>query len=468
MARRTRAANCAAAARRASASTPPRSARPSSPHGVRFTQGLSSGNPDLSEETAKTWTAGVVLRPSFLPGFTVTADWYDIRIQEAINTPEAEDVADLCVDQPTLGQSVLRRASRAMPATASSPASPTRPENVAAFTTAGLDMTMTLRRSRPRPSAHSTCACSAATCIDLTYGRLARSRSRCRIAASNTGRATSATFDLTWRKGPLTVNYNVDWQDKTKRFADDIIRGDPDYVASKFLFVKEKWEHAAQFDFDVREKIFGLRRRATICSIRSRSSASGTSIVLLVSGVGDGPLLITRGRRSLSKAPPLIIGGIDVMSGAGTCRAPRATSGRGWHDARKRYLYMARSSQWERSAGAGCNTSICAGLSGPTYVTLIALAFLGLGIWVGARLFHRAPAVPFEKEHRGPATLGISARELEVLELLAAGQSNKEIASQLEVSPNTVKTHVAKLFEKLEVRRRTEAILRARELGMIR
>ena len=55
-----------------------------------------------------------------------------------------------------------------------------------------------------------------------------------------------------------------------------------------------------------------------------------------------------------------------------------------------------------------------------------------------------------------------------MLELLAAGRSNKEIANRLDVSPNTVKTHVARLFEKLEVRRRTEAILPARELGMIR
>ena len=69
---------------------------------------------------------------------------------------------------------------------------------------------------------------------------------------------------------------------------------------------------------------------------------------------------------------------------------------------------------------------------------------------------------------RAQETLGISERELEVLELLAAGSSNKEIAHQLEVSPNTVKTHVARLFEKLEVQRRTEAIVRARELGLIR
>jgi DNA-binding NarL/FixJ family response regulator len=102
------------------------------------------------------------------------------------------------------------------------------------------------------------------------------------------------------------------------------------------------------------------------------------------------------------------------------------------------------------------------------YVALIALAFMGLGIWVGARLFRRAPEPTFEPNTRVQETLGISERELEVLELLAAGRSNKEIASRLEVSPNTVKTHVAKLYGKLEVRRRTEAILRARELGMLR
>jgi DNA-binding NarL/FixJ family response regulator len=103
-----------------------------------------------------------------------------------------------------------------------------------------------------------------------------------------------------------------------------------------------------------------------------------------------------------------------------------------------------------------------------TWVALIALIFLGLGIWVGARLFRRASPAPFEPNIQVQASLGISGRELEVLELLAAGRSNKEIAQQLEVSPNTIKTHVAKLFEKLEVGRRTEAILRARELGILR
>jgi DNA-binding NarL/FixJ family response regulator len=103
-----------------------------------------------------------------------------------------------------------------------------------------------------------------------------------------------------------------------------------------------------------------------------------------------------------------------------------------------------------------------------TYAALIAVSFLALGVWVGKRLFRAAPLQPFTPNLQARESLGISEREFEVLTLLADGQSNKQIAQRLEVSPNTIKTHVAKLFAKLEVARRTEAIARARELGMIR
>lgn len=104
------------------------------------------------------------------------------------------------------------------------------------------------------------------------------------------------------------------------------------------------------------------------------------------------------------------------------------------------------------------------------YIAVIALLFLALGAWAGVRLFgHRAPpAPPFDGNPQAQASLGISPRELEVLELLAAGLSNKEIAERLHVSPHTVKTHVARLYDKLGARRRTEAILKARELGLLR
>lgn len=105
--------------------------------------------------------------------------------------------------------------------------------------------------------------------------------------------------------------------------------------------------------------------------------------------------------------------------------------------------------------------------AGELYIGLIAMAFLGLGVWVGARLFRTQPAAPFEPNIAAQTSLGITEREYEVLGLLAAGRSNKEIAAKLNVSGNTVKTHVARLFEKLEAARRTEAILKARELGLI-
>jgi DNA-binding CsgD family transcriptional regulator len=105
--------------------------------------------------------------------------------------------------------------------------------------------------------------------------------------------------------------------------------------------------------------------------------------------------------------------------------------------------------------------------SGEVYIALIAAAFLALGVWVGARLFRTGPRAPFAPNEAARASLGISEREFEVLRELAAGRSNKEIAAALAVSPNTVKTHVARLFEKLEASRRTEALFKARELGLI-
>lgn len=106
--------------------------------------------------------------------------------------------------------------------------------------------------------------------------------------------------------------------------------------------------------------------------------------------------------------------------------------------------------------------------AGTVYVALVAAAFLGLGIWVGRRLFRSEPrAGEFTPNERAQFSLGITERERQVLQLLADGRSNKEIAARLELSPNTVKTHVARLFEKLRVARRTEAILLARELGLV-
>jgi DNA-binding CsgD family transcriptional regulator len=104
---------------------------------------------------------------------------------------------------------------------------------------------------------------------------------------------------------------------------------------------------------------------------------------------------------------------------------------------------------------------------GEIYLLLVAAAFLGLGLWLGARLFGGPPVVRPEGNPLAASTLGISPRELEVLAALAEGLSTKEIAARFDVSPATIKTHVARLFEKLGARRRTEAIAKARGLGLL-
>jgi len=112
------------------------------------------------------------------------------------------------------------------------------------------------------------------------------------------------------------------------------------------------------------------------------------------------------------------------------------------------------------------------------YGGLIAALFAGLGIWLGLTLTQKKPRVivkeievpaagPFVVDQTRVSKLGITPRELEILALIAAGLSNREIAARLFVSENTVKTHSSRLFEKLDAKRRTQAVQLGKEFGLI-
>ena len=101
------------------------------------------------------------------------------------------------------------------------------------------------------------------------------------------------------------------------------------------------------------------------------------------------------------------------------------------------------------------------------WLFVAAAAFLGLGVFVGAQVYGARGLPPPDGNPAALKALGVSERELEVLRALAAGRSNKEIAMDLGVSPNTVKSHVARLFDKLGARRRVELVNRARELSLL-
>jgi DNA-binding CsgD family transcriptional regulator len=120
------------------------------------------------------------------------------------------------------------------------------------------------------------------------------------------------------------------------------------------------------------------------------------------------------------------------------------------------------------------------------YGGALALLFSGLGLWLGLRLTRPAPRVvvrevpvevpveirvpagaPFVRNEQQLRQLGITPREFDILEAMAAGLSNREIAERLFVSENTVKTHVGRLFDKLDAQRRTQAVQRAKAAGLI-
>ncbi len=113
------------------------------------------------------------------------------------------------------------------------------------------------------------------------------------------------------------------------------------------------------------------------------------------------------------------------------------------------------------------------------YGGLIAALFAALGIWLGLKLTKNKEVVvvkevpvpaatpPFALNEERLKDLGITKRELEILELIAQGLSNREIADKLFVSENTVKTHSSRLFDKLRARRRTQAVQIGKEMGLI-
>ena len=113
------------------------------------------------------------------------------------------------------------------------------------------------------------------------------------------------------------------------------------------------------------------------------------------------------------------------------------------------------------------------------YSGALALVFTGLGIWLAVKLarpkvqtvvvVQPAPEAPKQEiDEKELTRLGLSGREQEVLQLMAEGLSNQEIADRLFVSLNTVKTHCSRIFEKLDVKRRTQAIEKSKRMRLIR
>jgi len=101
------------------------------------------------------------------------------------------------------------------------------------------------------------------------------------------------------------------------------------------------------------------------------------------------------------------------------------------------------------------------------YVAVVAALFAVGGLWLGWTMATRRHGPDFIRNDAAVRSLGLTGQEMRVLAELASGRANKEIARALGLSPNTIKTHLAHLFGKLDAGTRTEAVARARDLGLL-
>jgi len=216
--------------------------------------GFQGGNRTLREETAKTWTAGVVLRPRFVPGLSITADWYDIRLEDAIQYSTAQDVVDLCVDQPTLTNiycdSIRRSGTKGYISFFT-----IIPENVASFETAGLDVSLNYRFTPFDNFGTFNIRLQGNYLDKLQFvPTLGADPENDLDSSTLPAPKYTANFDLTWTKGPLTLNYGINWFSKTRRVTREQEAANPDYVAREYIWFKEKWEHELYVSYDVDER----------------------------------------------------------------------------------------------------------------------------------------------------------------------------------------------------------------------
>ncbi|MGL5837117.1 MAG: TonB-dependent receptor plug domain-containing protein [Sphingorhabdus sp.] len=222
-------------------------------------RGLAGGNPDLTEETAKTWTAGVILRPSFVPGLTMTFDWYDIVIRGAVNTPTATELAELCVDQATIDNRFCENIFRA-PGTGfvlGDGNDPQQrigfivgPENVARIETSGADFSV--RYAFQPGDGWGDLA------INLTGGYL-NSKSEIPSVGAEVDDDIIEGYNprwrgsasINWKIDQFSINYGVDYFSKTRRFELEQIEANPDLTDPRYFFFKERWLHDARLGFEL-------------------------------------------------------------------------------------------------------------------------------------------------------------------------------------------------------------------------
>ncbi len=222
--------------------------------------GTQQGNTGLKAESARTWTAGVVLRPHWLHGLTASIDWYDINLSGAINTIQAGGLANLCVDSPTIANKFCANVKRypgsgPVPSVSGKPVNGqiigfvVQPQNVAQYSTAGADLNIDylIRTAK-------------AGIFDIRFvggylDRLGFVGTPGAPVTDNLDQQGRPKFNFnlspTWTLGGFTLNYNLRWTDGTRTVDKLVTDTDPNYAPAAQLRFSELWQHDVQVGYDV-------------------------------------------------------------------------------------------------------------------------------------------------------------------------------------------------------------------------
>lgn len=229
--------------------------------------GVIGGNPDLKEETSKTWTIGLVLEPEFLPGFVATFDAWRIRLADGVLFPDPDEIVEQCFDAPSLDNQFCDLFTR----DAGGIIEDLRqtPVNVSSVLTSGFDFSVRYDHDLGADAGFLSRMLdgdAGSLSFNLSGSHLRKLVTQATLAPIRVdeagqvdtllgGRAPEwvLNLDVTWNRGPLAVNYGINYQSGLDLFDKDDLERDPDI--SEFLRTRRLIQHDVQIDYDVSDRL---------------------------------------------------------------------------------------------------------------------------------------------------------------------------------------------------------------------
>ena len=219
--------------------------------------GFIGGNPQLLSEDADTITYGVVFTPTVIPGFSMSLDYYEIKIVDAIQSFSAATIVRNCYDLPRPNDfcGLITRQGPGDPAPGRLSGFEQIPGNLATYKTSGYDISLRYRLDPRRYGVERdvgifTLAVVGNALEDLVFtessGAPPNEDDGERRETNEAAPEYQATVDLTWERGPWMVNYGFNWFSPTRRFSATQQRNEPDYVEPQYFKYKARHEHDLQ------------------------------------------------------------------------------------------------------------------------------------------------------------------------------------------------------------------------------